>query len=527
MTSKTHMNQLTRALRILTAAGFLTCGLLPAWAQQDGSSSGSTSGSTDSGQAGSAPSGSASSAPDQGNGAPPAATTPAGPDIENPPLSGLDEPSSELAFGGRSYLVPGIQLSESVNSISSGLGSKTSGTDETARGLGSLDLQKIWKTNQLALDYIAGGTLLQGHVTQAHLGRSYQTHSFALDERHLWRTGQLVFRDSLNYLPEGSFGFGSYGGAGGFGSSLGGGGTSGGAGTGLGGGITGGIPGGSFGGGTIGSVGIQPRIDNLSVIDLTQSFSPRSTVVAAVAYDYTNFLTNAQTSLALINSQMSSAQLGYDYLVNNHDRLSVSYSYQTFHFPSAGSGNVEAHAWHVLYSHRISGRLNLVFGGGPQLLIFHNPLISVPSKITGSGRAQLSYQANLRTTTQISYMHYTSAGSGFFAGANTDVVNASLTRLEGRTWSFSVNGGYSRNSQLQKSALGASTASTYDYFYGGSSIRRQLGRYFGAFVSYQYSDMRFNSGAVVCTTPTSCGNSSGSQVGLVGIDWHPHPFRLD
>src|SRR5450755_3068125 len=146
MTSKTHMNQLTRALRILTAAGFLTCGLLPAWAQQDGSSSGSTSGSTDSGQAGSAPSGSASSAPDQGNGAPPAATTPAGPDIENPPLSGLDEPSSELAFGGRSYLVPGIQLSESVNSISSGLGSKTSGTDETARGLGSLDLQKIWKT---------------------------------------------------------------------------------------------------------------------------------------------------------------------------------------------------------------------------------------------------------------------------------------------------------------------------------------------------------------------------------------------
>jgi hypothetical protein len=88
-----------------------------------------------------------------------------------------------------------------------------------------------------------------------------------------------------------------------------------------------------------------------------------------------------------------------------------------------------------------------------------------------------------------------------------------------------LNGGYSHNSRLQQSTLGASAAKTYQYWYGGGSIRRQLGRYFGAFVSYQYNDIRFNTS--VCTNPGTCSTSTGQQVGLVGIDWHPHPFRLD
>ncbi len=222
---------------------------------------------------------------------------------------------------------------------------------------------------------------------------------------------------------------------------------------------------------------------------------------------------------------MSSAQIGYDYLLTRHDRLSLTYGYQSFHFPRSGSGNIESHNLHLLYGHRISGRLNLVFGGGPQLIIFHNPSISVPNKLTASGRVQLSYQMSSRTSTQITYMHYTSAGSGFFAGARTDRVNASLNRLFGRNWTFAANVGYSDNHQLQTSLLGASSATTYKYLYAGSSVRRQLGRYFGAFVSYQYSDIRFNSS--VCTVLGTCGNSSGQQVGLVGIDWHPHPFRLD
>src|SRR5713101_4050725 len=95
--TKTHMKRFgTKAWQFVIAAVFLTLVLTPAWAQQDDSSSA------------------------QAGGAPPAATGPsAGPDIENPPLSGLDQPTSEPAYGGRSYLVPGIQLSEAFNGTTS------------------------------------------------------------------------------------------------------------------------------------------------------------------------------------------------------------------------------------------------------------------------------------------------------------------------------------------------------------------------------------------------------------------------
>src|SRR5713226_9667044 len=85
------------------------------------------------------------------NGAPPAATGPdaATPTIENPPLSGLDEPSFEPGFGARSYLAPSFQLSEGVDTNPSGsLGSK-SVLKEVTRGTGSFTLQKLWKIHPL------------------------------------------------------------------------------------------------------------------------------------------------------------------------------------------------------------------------------------------------------------------------------------------------------------------------------------------------------------------------------------------
>src|SRR5947208_10988129 len=87
-------------------------------------------------------------------GAPPAAT---GLDTttqmsENPPLSGLDQPSFEPGFGTRSYLAPKLELSEAVDS--NGLGNfSTASITESTRALGSLELQKLWKLHPLDVDY--------------------------------------------------------------------------------------------------------------------------------------------------------------------------------------------------------------------------------------------------------------------------------------------------------------------------------------------------------------------------------------
>jgi hypothetical protein len=464
----------------------------------------------------------------QSAGAPPAATTPAEINAENPPLSGLDTPTAEPAYGGRSYLLPGFQLSQSADSNFSGNTGGNTHIASVSRGLGSLDLQKIWKNSQLGLDYVAGGVFYFGPHSTGRT-RAYQVHTFSATERILWRTGQLAVRDSFNYLPEGAFGFSSFGGSGGLGSALGGSIPGIGGGTGVGSGLTGGTPPGLVGGtGSFGSVGLQPRIDNSTTIDVVQQLSPRSSFTIASGYSFTNFLDNSQSAIKLVNSQQLTGQIGFNHLLSKKDQVGVLYAFQDFHFPTAQSGTVTAHVWHLLYGHRITGRLNFTASGGPQLLIVHSPLLGDSTRLSGNGAIALHYIFSPRTNGQLMYQRFVTPGSGFYAGANTSATRASLNHLFGRHWNAIADGGYSHNSSLQKSVLTAGlNSSTYDYWYAGGSLRRQIGRHFGAFMSYQFNS--FGSGS--CTTAggstSLCGQTVQQHIGSIGIDWHPRPIRLD
>ena len=481
-----------------------------------------------------------SSSGDQG--APPAATAPAGPNVENPPLSGLDLPTSEPAFGGRSYLMPGLQLSQSVDS---NLAGTTTGNGTHVAGvttaLGSLDLQKIWRRSQLGLDYIAGGNVHTG-PTFSNQGRAYQVHTFAAAERILWRTGQLSLRDTFDYLPEGTFGFNSFGGAGSFGSALGSGVSGAGAGTGLGGGLAGGTPAGLYGGNAgYGSLSFQPRINNSSVVDVVQQFSPRTSMTIGGGYSLADYLDKSAATFPIVNSTQTTGQIGFNHLLNPKDQIGVLYAYQDFQFPQSGSGTVTAHVWNVLYGHRITGKLNFTASGGPQLVSIYTPskviplpplgTITVPSSektsITGNGSVTLAYTVSARTSAQLLYQHYLTPGSGFYAGANTDAARIAIGHLFGRHWTTTTDVGYSRSSNLQTTTSSTSSgvhSRTYQFWYAGSSLHRNIGQQFGIFVNYQFSDL----GLGQCTaTGSVCGQTSTRHTGSIGIDWHPKPIRLD
>ena len=452
-------------------------------------------------------------------GAAPAATAPPELNVENPPLSGLDEPQAEPAYGGRSYLIPGLQFSESADSNPGGTSAKNTSVTLASRGLGSLDLQKIWKRSQLGLDYI-GGDLYYAGPGFSTRPRNYQVHTFAGDERILWRTGQLAFRDSFNYLPQGSFGFNSFGGAGSFGSALGGGLTGSGPGTGLGGGLTGG--GNGLSSGTFG--GNQPRLSNASTVDIVQQLSPRSSITMAGAYDFTHFMNTSTAQIPVINSEMTSGQIGYNRILTRKDQVGFMYAFQELHFPTIGSGTIEAHVWNGMYGHRISGRLNFVVAGGPQLVQINN--IPGSRRVSGNGRVILHYMVTSRTNAQVLYSHSITPGSGFLAGASTDAVRVSLARVLGRRWNGTVDSGYSHHNAVQANSTAGLNANSYQYWYAGASLRRQLGQHFGAFVNYQFDD--FGSGR--CgggPTNSLCGQTARQYVGVVGFDWHPRPLRLD
>lgn len=485
---------------------------------------------------------SAQTANDQNaNGAPPAAS---GLDTttqmsENPPLSGLDQPRFEPGFGARSYLAPKVELNEAIDSNATGNFSSNTNITETTRALGSLDLQKLWKRHPLDLDYIAGVDWYNntgGHV--------YQVQALEGTQRFLWRTGQLALRDSFSYLPEGAFGFGSFGGAGGaFGAS---------------GGIPGGItePG-IFSNGQFGSIGTQPRITNMGIVDVTQYLSPRTSVVLTGGYGVTDFLNNsstancAATTGCYFNSQMAIGEAGFNYQISRRNQVAVVYAYEQIHFPTELAGSIHVNIWQLLYGHRISGKLDFLIGGGPELVrrtqsseeLFGQiplglpctttsggllPCVTTTSRfITGSARMSLRYHVSARTELMLTYLRYISPGSGFFGGANTDVVRLAASHSLARRWTVVADMGYAQNSRLlTATAAVAAGTSHYHYWYAGGGVHRVLGRYFGAFASYQFDEFGFSDQG--CTgAGKNCGRSFGRNVLLLGVHWTPNPIRLD
>jgi hypothetical protein len=229
-------------------------------------------------------------------------------------------------------------------------------------------------------------------------------------------------------------------------------------------------------------------------------------------------------------------------LLNRKDQIAVLYAFQEIHFPMAESGSIDVHVWNALYAHRITGRLNLVIGGGPQIVQIHSPAttflllgiipITIPASttqtISGNATVTLGYIFSSRTNAQLLYQRYVTPGSGFVAGANTDAARASVSHTFRRLWTEVTDFGYSHNSSLGNgSATAGINAKSYQFWYGGASLRRQLGPYFSAFLNYQFNDF----GATSCSTSTAskavCGQTFRSHTGQIGISWHPHPIRLD
>ena len=452
---------------------------------------------------------------------PPAATPPAafGQDNppaqanENPPLSGLDQAALEPNIAPRSFLLPGLEVSESMDSNIAGQTGNSS-IHSVTRAIGSLTLQRLWRRYDLALNYL-GGAAVYG-------SRNFGTnavHDLNADMKILWRRGQLSLRDSFSYLPEGSFGGGAFGGA--AGAQLGAVGIGNGF---LGGGVFGRSNLDFFGGGQFGSLGQEPRISNVGLADIVQNLTPRSSVTLAGAYGLVHFTSN---DLGLIDSRQVTAQAGYNYTLSRRDQLALVYGYQDFHFPGGGGNTFLTHVFSVLYGHTISGRMNFVIGAGPQLTET-NDLSGSHRSLSASGRAMLNYRFP-KTTIGLRYSRFNTNGSGFFPGATSDIAGFDLRRPLGRLWDFYAEAGYTHNKRVQQEFLLGVNAVSDHYGYAGGGLHRQLSRDFSMFLSYQFNDLTFDS--TFCTSgtniSTNCNRTSQRHMVTVGLDWHPRPIRLD
>jgi hypothetical protein len=468
---------------------------------------------------------------------------------ENPPISAIDEPGLEPHAAPESFLLPGLHFSESLDSnVGNSLGGSSFST--VTRGLGSLTLQKLWRNFAVAADYIGGAA----YYARSGVGLE-QLQQLDVDTRINWKRGRLALRDSFSYLPEGTFGASTYGGEGAYTSGLG----SLGAGM-LGAGAFGGQNN-AFNGGSGVSLGQVPRLTNLGLVDVIENLTPKSSVTLAAGYGIAHFygdltsLSGLPENIAFIGSREETAQIAYDRVLTPKDQVALSYGYQGFNFSSANSA-FHSNVVQVMYGHRISGRMDLTIGAGPQFTHIDNlapictflgiPLVGVqPAQCTTlgfdltfvpqkanhvalSGRISLRYKFP-KTTVSLSFQRYNTSGSGLFAGSLSDIAHLDAQRPLGRVWGVFGDLGYSKNQRLQ---LAGTTVNSNNFTYGfaGVGLHRQFSRSLRGFASYQFNILSFDTtcpAPVTSISGAACSNISQRQVGSIGLDWTPRPIRLD
>jgi hypothetical protein len=452
---------------------------------------------------------------------------------DNPPLSGLDLPSLQEHAAPLSYLQPGATVSESA---STNIGNQVGGGDTSvgtiSRALGSLALKRLWSHYDLALDYMGGVAYYQKGGIGAKL-----LQDLGVDQKILWKRGQLSLRDSFSYLPEGNFGA-AYGSLGSVGVAS-----------------MGNTSFGSFwGGNSLGALGLTPRIMNVSLAELSQNLSPKSAITATAGYAFTHFYGSDVSGANFIGSSQFSAQAGYNRSLTAHTQVAAIYGYQAFDFSIAGTA-FHSHIVQGMLGHRISGRMDLLLGAGPQFTSIGTPCdIANPPDLTNphctpvglglegtipSNQIGVAAQARLRyrlskNILELKYERFITNGGGLFAGAQTDMVRFNVEHPISRIWSMSLDLGYSHNERLHATCLTgnlsqsncvAGNSKFYNDGYAGVALHRYFGRNFHGFASYQFSELSFDQS--FCTTTTPCDRISNRHLVTVGLDWTPRPIRID
>ena len=420
---------------------------------------------------------------------------------DNPPVSSLDEAGLDMRSASRSFVSYGLSVTETADTNASNVNKQ--GISSVTHLLGALDLQRFYAKTDFFAEYVGGGAFYSDALRNAS-----QLHAFGVMGVTRWRSGRLTLRDSFSYLPEGSFSVGAFGGSPGLGIATGGG-ASGLAG--------GGLPGSHFfGNGQFGSVGLTPRLSNSAFADVVQSLTPRSAITIATGFSNAHFFDNTE---ALINSDKFMVEAGYSYMLGRRNQIGAVYGFQQFRFPQDVGGQLDAQIVNVRWSHTISGRMTFIGGIGPQHLVIQDPFLGTVSHWSVNGRAVLRYRFT-RTSIAAAYEKFTSAGSGFFAGADTQAVRLGITRPLARTWEVYCDFGYAHNKRLQ-SQVGntGESGNTFNHTFARVLLRKHLGREFSAFAAYRFSNLTFDSSAASRNTERNMAS--------IGLEWHPRPSRID
>jgi hypothetical protein len=419
---------------------------------------------------------------------------------DNRPLSGAEQYGLGTPSGRRSTLGGSVQFRESADTNSTSAPGGSTDIRSASYLTGNFALHRLWRNSELAATYSGGGGL---YNTQSDLNEVF--HQVGISERVTLRRWGFLLSDQVSYLPESSFGFNGLGtpiginsGLGGFGSQF----------------------------SNLNPIfdpnqsiltGRARRISNVVVGEVQYSVSARTSVTATVSYGLLHFM-----HAGFIDDHTWTVQGGYNYALNRRDTLGVTYGFSEIFF-NINDTKIDNHSVQLAYGRRITGRLALQLGAGPQITTFRNVTTNPGSQVSWGAGASLRYKRS-RSDYSLSYMRGITGGVGLFEGAKRDEVQAGVSRTLTRAWTGSLSAGYARNSAIGQLTPGLTQEVRLNSWTAGAGLDRPLGRRMSVFFNYNFQHQ--NSDSSICTTG-GCGTVFLRHQFGVGLNWTIRPIAID
>ncbi|MCL6565058.1 MAG: DUF481 domain-containing protein [Acidobacteriia bacterium] len=418
-----------------------------------------------------------------------------------PPLTGVEAVTLQRMGQTRSYFVPHLHLSQTVDTNRRGVTVGDADLFSYSLFNAGITVDRLWRNYQLTAHY-SGGGLIPNRRTEAG-DRNRFFHQAGFTQRITLRNWQFLLSDYFSLLPESAFGLPAGGllnpGDIGIGHGLGEGGPI--LNTSL-------LPSQDF------FSGDSRRISNAAVGQVLRQLTRRSSITASGAFGVLHFLDGD-----LLDGRSANFSAGYNYLISPQDTLAVGYTHGRFWF--IGSDLVvTSHNLHLGYGHQISDRMALVISGGPDLLIQSAPGGLRNERLSWSVRGVLNYLFQ-RSTLYLSYYHFLNGGSGVFTGARTHHVELGWNRQLTRHWGWNTRLAYSRNAEL---AVRGTDGRRFHSVLGGMSFGRPLGRYTDIFFSYDVQ--RQQSSFPICVG-TECGRVMLRHMFGIGFRFGYRPIEIE
>jgi hypothetical protein len=316
--------------------------------------------------------------------------------------------------------------------------------------------------------------------------------NLALSQTYRTRTWNFVANDTVSYLPESPVG-----------------------------GISG-IPG-------IGDLGITPvttgdifgagiltnydqRVSNVVGGTASKDLTGSTSLNATGTYAIERFLGDEPGDSAY-NSNQVQVTGGILHRINARNTFGVNYDYSYFTY-TGEPFSFTSNGVNFEYIRRITRQWTLDASLGPQWntgTTFSSTSLDLAAAIT------LSYLGK-RSSSSLSYVRGTSAGSGVVEGALTNSVVFSTTRQLNAVWSAAASASYTRSQSLPNNFY---PPFTIDSEIASAQISRSLGRSFSAYASYTLENQSLDGSAATALT-----FSGLQQVFGVGITYSPGSKRL-